>query len=53
MMYGCNNCGCEFNEHMAKYEPHGLDSPPYEKIYVCPHCGVDDFERSDADEEPE
>lgn len=47
-MYICNNCGCEFEIEEAKvlYETHGFDSPPFEKITVCPNCESDDFDEA-------
>lgn len=50
-MYRCNNCGEIFEEPKAIYERHGLEYPPFEKIYVCPECGVDDMEEVDEDDE--
>ena len=43
-VYKCCNCKEVFDKPEVTYESHGLDCPPYEKIYVCPHCGYDDFE---------
>lgn len=37
-MYKCLNCGAVFEEPAVTYETHGLDRPPYEKVYVCPVC---------------
>ena len=37
-MFICNDCGCEFEKPDFLTEKHGLDSPPYEKICVCPKC---------------
>ena len=50
-MMKCNNCGHVFEEPDVVYERHGLDHPPFEKVYVCPRCRVADW--SDDDEEPE
>lgn len=50
-MYQCNNCGAVFEDPKAVYESHGLDYPPFEKIYVCPACEVDNMEEVDEDEE--
>lgn len=37
-MYRCLDCGFEFETAAVCEERHGLDSPPYEKIYLCPYC---------------
>lgn len=37
-MFYCNNCGYEFLEADTFIETHGLSSPPYEKLSVCPSC---------------
>ncbi len=44
-MYQCQYCGCVFDEDEFDFvvETHGLDTPPYEKIAVCPMCGADDY----------
>lgn len=46
MMYRCESCGCEFAEDEFDFviETHGLDTPPYERIAVCPSCGSDNYE---------
>lgn len=36
--YKCDHCGREFEEPDIVTETHGLDSPPYEEIGVCPYC---------------
>ena len=43
MMYRCCECGNLFEEgeQAVWYEPHGLDSPPYEKWSGCPVCKGD------------
>lgn len=38
MRYECHNCGKRFEEPHIIEERHGLDTPPYEKIAVCPYC---------------
>ena len=38
MRYECHNCGKRFEEPHIIEEKHGLDTPPYEKIGVCPYC---------------
>lgn len=35
----CLECGELFDEPAKIIERHGLDSPPYEEMAVCPHCG--------------
>ena len=50
-MYRCEVCGCEFDDPKVAYETHGLDHPPYEKIYLCPSCGSEDYEEVEDDEE--
>ena len=42
-MYYCNNCGGEFYSPKVLKEMHGLSSPPYEKLLVCPICKSDSF----------
>lgn len=37
-MFRCLDCGKEFDETLEILETHGLDTPPYEKRYVCPFC---------------
>ena len=43
MMFRCCECGNLFEdgEQAVWYEPHGLDSPPYEKLSGCPVCKGD------------
>jgi hypothetical protein len=38
MRYECHNCGRRFEEPDFVVERHGLDTPPYEKVAVCPYC---------------
>lgn len=38
MRYQCHECDRRFEEPDFITETHGLDSPPYEKIGVCPYC---------------
>lgn len=38
MRYECHNCGKRFEEPHIIEEKHGLETPPYEKIGVCPYC---------------
>ncbi len=37
-MFRCLECGEKFREPIELIETHGLDTPPFEKIYVCPKC---------------
>ena len=52
-MYQCCNCDAIFEEPKVVYERHGLEYPPYEKLYVCPECGVNDLVEVDDPEEEE
>ena len=36
--YQCHECDRRFEEPDFVIERHGLDTPPYEKIAVCPYC---------------
>ena len=38
MRYQCHECDRSFEEPDIITETHGLDTPPYEKIAVCPYC---------------
>lgn len=40
-MYRCIECGTIFEEPYIYYETHGLDTPPYEEMRVCPVCEGD------------
>lgn len=42
-MYYCPDCGCEFAVPKKISETHGLTSPPFEVIYVCPNCKGSEF----------
>ena len=42
-MYVCDWCKGEFEEAETVIETHSLDTPPYERISVCPYCGATDF----------
>lgn len=46
-MYICNNCGNEFDSPAVIEEKHALETPPYEKIYVCPRCKTTDYENAE------
>ena len=56
-MYKCVSCGAILAEGEFEFvtETHGLSSPPYESIAVCPYCGSDDHEEyyGENDEEEE
>ena len=39
-MKECENCGAVFEKLLIVYEKHGLDTPPYERIEVCPVCRI-------------
>lgn len=40
MLLACFECGETFHDDELKpyIETHGLDAPPYEEYYACPHC---------------
>ena len=38
MRYQCHECDRRFEKPDIVIETHGLDSPPYEEIGVCPYC---------------
>lgn len=42
-MYYCKNCGGEFETPDKTYEKHGLDTPPYEVVFICPYCSSSNF----------
>lgn len=44
--YACRDCGEWFYEPEFRLETHGLDSPPYEELLVCPHCKSPDIVES-------
>jgi len=45
-MYICEECGMFFEEPKVIFETHGLDTPPYEKLSVCPYCNENDIKES-------
>ena len=47
-MYECTDCGQRFEKPAYYYEKHGLDTPPYEKIAVCPTCKGSHFHEARA-----
>ncbi len=42
-LYYCLNCHSLFTYPKLYVEKHGLDSPPYEEIDVCPYCHCSDI----------
>lgn len=42
-MFYCLNCHKESEKLKKMVETHGLDEPPYEKIFVCPYCGSENI----------
>lgn len=48
-MFICLDCGEIFEEPKIFTETHGLDSPPYEKLYGCPECGGNFTEAFECD----
>lgn len=47
-MYYCKNCGGEFESPEKTYEKHGLSSPPFEPLYICPYCSSTEFREKTA-----
>ncbi len=47
-MYRCTDCQKIFEECERAAERHGLCSPPYEKITVCPFCYSTAIEKIEA-----
>ena len=45
-MYHCKDCGFEFLYADTIIERHTLDSPPFEKIRVCPNCKSYNFDKA-------
>ncbi len=39
----CRNCNKRFSVAKIYEEKHGLDSPPYERIQICPRCESDNY----------
>lgn len=39
----CKCCNKYFYNPKFYYERHGFDTPPYERVAVCPECGSDDY----------
>ena len=44
----CKGCNRLFDTPEIYDEKHGLDSPPYERVAVCPHCKSGDFRLFDT-----
>lgn len=42
-MYCCQDCKKEFLYVEVVFERHGLSTPPYERIKLCPHCHSNNF----------
>lgn len=43
----CRDCNKYFDNVKIYEETHGLDSPPYERVSVCPYCESDNFTEFD------
>lgn len=43
----CRDCNRYFDNPKFYEETHGLDSPPYERISICPYCESDNFTEFD------
>lgn len=41
--FRCNVCNKNFKVPAFYYEKHGLDTPPYEEVAICPICMASDF----------
>ncbi len=39
----CTDCGKYFDKPDIYEEKHGLDSPPYQRVPICPMCEGDNF----------
>ena len=48
-MYTCIDCGYSFKETKTITEKHGLSSPPYETINVCPACKSENYRKQNHD----
>ena len=42
-MFYCSDCDFEFEKPYKLYEKHGMTSPPYELLSVCPNCKGTNF----------
>ena len=38
-MFYCKTCKQKFAKPNTVFESHGMSSPPFEKLYLCPYCG--------------
>lgn len=47
--YKCLDCGSVFTEPSHYYERHGLETPPYEEMWVCPFYGGAYAEAAECD----
>lgn len=45
-MYICHECQTQFQKPLKIIEKHGLSSPPYENIFVCPRCKSENYEKA-------
>lgn len=62
-MFRCGGCGCVFADDEVQYERvcwedyYGVggmfDSRNYGDLMTCPHCGSDDIEELDEEDEEE
>ena len=48
-MYQCQDCDAVFQSPVPFVERYGLDIPPYETLYGCPHCGGEAVELAECD----
>ncbi|MBE6787818.1 MAG: hypothetical protein E7537_05665 [Ruminococcaceae bacterium] len=44
-MYYCHDCKTKFSAPAKIIEKHGLTSPPFETICVCPNCKSQNYEK--------
>ena len=42
-MYCCQDCKKEFELVEVVFERHGLDTPPFERVRLCPFCHSNNF----------
>lgn len=42
-MYCCQDCKKEFEYVEVVFERHGLSTPPFERVKLCPFCHSDNF----------
>lgn len=42
-MYYCQDCKKEFEYVEVVFERHNLDSPPFERLKLCPFCHSENF----------